>query len=141
MVKRDQKLVVKRTVTGLGLFAEEPIEAGKKIIEYVGPILTNEESNKKGGKYLMRLSSRLVIDGSPRTNTARFINHACKPNAEALISGKRVWIWSKRAIRAGEQITLDYGEEYFDDHIRPKGCKCEHCEKKGQWNGAGGRKG
>ena len=75
----------------------------------------------------MGINSKWSIDGSPRSNTARYINHSCRPNAEAYISGRRVWIWSKRAISAGEEITCDYGKEYFDEHIKPVGCKCEAC--------------
>jgi hypothetical protein len=67
------------------------------------------------------------IDGTPRSNLARYINHSCRPNAVAYVSGRRVWIWSKRAIEPGEEITYNYGKEYFDDHIRPVGCKCEKC--------------
>jgi SET domain-containing protein len=61
---------------------------------------------------------------------ARYINHSCKPNAEALISGRRVWIWSRKNIKAGEEIAYDYGKEYFDDIIKPMGCRCEKCGSK-----------
>ncbi len=127
MTKGKYRFAVKRSATGLGLFALEPIAAGKRIIEYTGPVLTHEEADKKGGKYLMTVDEKYVIDGSPRTNTARYINHSCRPNAKAYTSGVRVWVWSLRAIKAGEEITYDYGEEYFDDHIRPKGCQCAAC--------------
>lgn len=127
MSKREDKFVVKRTVTGLGLFALEPIPAGRRIIEYTGPLISNEEVEKSRGKYFFGVNSRWSIDGSPRSNLARYINHSCSPNAEAIISGRRVWIWSKRRIKAGEEITYDYGKEYFEDLIEPKGCKCRKC--------------
>ena len=128
MSKGNSKVAVKRTRTGLGLFALEPIPAWKRIIEYTGPLISNEEvERRKSGKYFMGINSKWSIDGSPRDNTARYINHSCRPNAEAYISGRRVWIWSKRDIKAGEEITYDYGKEYFDDHIKPVGCKCEAC--------------
>ncbi len=127
MTKGDRCFAVRRTVTGLGLFALEPIPVDKRIIEYIGPVLTREEADKKGGKYLMTIDEKYVIDGTPRSNTARYINHSCRPNAKAYASGVRVWIWSRRAIKAGEEITYDYGKEYFDDHIKPKGCKCAKC--------------
>jgi SET domain-containing protein len=104
-----------------------PIAADERIIEYTGPVLTNAEADRKGGKYLHIIDEKYVIDGSPRSNTARYINHSCRPNAKAYTTGVRVWIWSLRAIKAGEEITTNYGKAYFDDHIKPFGCKCRKC--------------
>ncbi len=125
MNKDNGKLAVKRTATGLGLFATKPMPAGKRIIEYIGKIITLDEANKSRSKYLFELDDERVIDGSARSNTARYINHSCEPNAEGLTTGKRVWIWLLRDVQAGEEITLDYGEEYMDTHI--KRCKCASC--------------
>ena len=127
MTRKNHRFAIKRTVTGLGLFALQPIPAGKRIIEYTGPLISNEEVEKKRGRYFFGVNTKWSIDGSPRSNTARYINHSCRPNAEALISGRRVWIWSKKAIKAGEEITYHYGKEYFDDLIKPVGCKCKKC--------------
>ena len=120
---------VRRTATGLGLFATKLIPKGKRIIEYTGLLITNEEvERRRRGKYFFGVDDKYSIDGSPRSNTARYINHSCLPNAEAIISSRRrIWIWSRRTIKPGEEITFDYGKEYFDDHIRPKGCKCPKC--------------
>ncbi len=126
------KLILKRSATGLGVFASEPIAAGKRIIEYVGPILTTEEVDRRRGKYFFEIDENFAIDGSARTNLARYFNHSCRPNAEAFVARRRVWIWSKRNIKPGEQITLNYGKAYFDDHIKPVGCKCEKCAGQGK---------
>jgi len=128
MTKGNHNLAVKRTSIGLGLFALQDIPVGQRIIEYTGPLISNDEvEERKFGKYFFRVNTKWVIDGSPRTNTARYTNHSCRPNSEAFISGYRIWIWSKERIKAGEEISLDYGEEYFDDHIKPDGCKCAGC--------------
>lgn len=128
MTLKQDEYRVKRTATGLGLFALKAIAKGKRIIEYTGPLISNEEVEKrKTGKYFFGVNTKWSIDGSPRSNIARYINHSCRPNAEALVSGHRVWIWSRKNIKAGEEITLDYGKEYFEDHIEPVGCKCEKC--------------
>lgn len=122
---------IKRTAHGLGFFTREPIPKGKRIIEYTGPMVSNAEVNKRNyGKYFFGINTKWSIDGSPRSNIARYINHSCRPNAEALQSGKRIWIWSRRAIKAGEEITYDYGKEYFDEHIKPFGCRCVKCTEK-----------
>ena len=130
MSSQKQKYAIKRTKAGLGLFAVEPIAKGKRIIEYTGPLITNEEFERRNGKYFFAVNSKWTIDGSPRTNVARYINHSCRPNSEALISGRRVWIWSKRNIKAGEEIAYDYGKDYFEDIIEPMGCRCEKCNSK-----------
>ena len=128
MTEGKHEYAVRRTTTGLGLFASEAIPAGRRIIEYTGPLVSNDEVERRNwGKYFFAVNTKWSIDGTPRSNTARYINHSCRPNAEAIVTGRRVWIWSKRRIKAGEEITYDYGKEYFDEHIKPVGCKCEKC--------------
>jgi SET domain-containing protein len=119
---------VKRAATGLGLFATEPIPKGTKIIEYVGPRISNQEVEKSSGKYFFGLNQQWSIDGSGRENIARYANHSCKPNADAIITRGRIWICSNRNIKAGEEITYHYGKEYFEGIIRDIGCKCPKCE-------------
>ena len=130
MSSQNHKYAIKRTRSGLGLFAVEPIPKGKRIIEYTGPLISNEEFERRNGKYFFAVNSKWTIDGSVRDNVARYINHSCRPNAEALLSGRRVWIWSKRNIKAGEEIAYDYGKDYFEDIIEPMGCRCEKCDSK-----------
>jgi len=130
MTRQNNHFAIKRTVTGLGLFTLKPIPADKKIIEYVGSILTTEEVAQRSGKYFFELDEKRAIDGSARSNLARYINHSCRPNAKGYTHGKRIWIWSLREIAAGEQITINYGKSYFDDHIKPVGCKCDKCAAK-----------
>lgn len=121
------KVKVRRSSAGLGLFADEDIKKGAIIIEYVGNRMPTAEANKKGGKYLFEVNTRTTIDGSPRWNIARYANYACKDNAEAVLHGSRVMIEAKRKILAGEEITYDYGKEYYDEFIRPHGCACASC--------------
>lgn len=130
MTLKKHSFAVRRTATGLGLFALEPISARKRIIEYTGPLISNEEVEKMRGRYFFGVNTKWSVDGSTRNNLARYINHSCRPNAEAIVTGKRIWIWSKRSIKAGEEITYDYGKEYFDDFIKPIGCKCIKCANK-----------
>ena len=130
MTKGNKLYTVKRAATGLGLFATDAIPAHKRIIEYVGQLITNKEVESRSGKYFFGVNTKWSIDGSARSNLARYINHSCKPNSEAFISGHRIWVWSKRNIKAGEEITINYGKEYFNDHIKPVGCKCDVCRHK-----------
>jgi hypothetical protein len=123
-----------RSRTGLGLFATKPIKKGTKIIRYFGPLLDSKNEKHDGieNKYLFELNNRWTIDGSVRKNIARYINHACKPNAESDVNARkrRVVIRAIRKIEPGEEINYDYGTDYFKAYLKPIGCKCDACEKK-----------
>lgn len=119
------KLKVKRSKAGLGLFADEDIPATVRIIEYVGNVCPS--TNEKENKYIFNVSSKIDIDGSPRWNTARYINHSCEPNAESQVKKGHVWIYSLREIKKGEEIMYDYGEDYFNKILKPMGCLCNKC--------------
>jgi SET domain-containing protein len=122
-------VAVKRSRAGLGLFAKTPFKRGELIIEYTGDIISTEEADRRGGKYLFILSDTLVIDGKDHKNLGRYINHGCKPNAEAETDEdeRKIRIHAKRAIKPGEEITYHYGKEYWNTHIKPHGCKCTSC--------------
>lgn len=109
MTLKNPRFVVKRTATGLGLFTLVPVPAGKRLIEYTGLLITAEEAHKSRSKYLFEVDEQRAIDGSARSNMAHYINHSCRPNAEGLSSRRRICIWSKKAIKAGEEITIHYG--------------------------------
>ena len=123
-----------RSRTGLGLFATKPIKKGAKIVRYFGPLLDSKNEKHDGieNKYLFELNNRWTIDGSVRKNIARYINHACKPNAESDVNARkrRVVIRAIKKIEPGEEINYDYGTDYFKAYLKPIGCKCDACEKK-----------
>src|ERR1041385_2739546 len=123
----EQSFQVRRSKTGLGMFATKFILKGTRIIEYTGPRISNEKVEKSRGKYFFGVNRKWSIDGSGRDNIARYINHSCQPNADAIISRGRVWIWARKNIRPGEEIVYDYGREYFDGIIKDIGCRCEKC--------------
>lgn len=128
---KKQKYQVKRSIAGLGLFATEPMKRGDFIIEYTGELISTDEANRRGGKYLFVVSDAKTIDGKGRDNIARYINHSCAPNAEAELDedALRVRIYAKKKILPGEEIFYDYGTEYWDEHIKPYGCRCLSCTK------------
>lgn len=120
-----------RSLTGFGLFATEEIGKGDFIIEYTGPKLTNAQADERAhSRYLFELNARWTIDGAPRSNTARYINHACRPNAEPYITRGQIKIRAKKRILPGEEITYNYGKAHFDEFIKPKGCLCTSCREK-----------
>lgn len=113
-----------RSGTGQGLFAAVSIKKGDFILEYTGTKIPTVLADISKSRYLFEIDSEWTIDGSPRSNIARYINHSCEPNAEAEIHDGKILISAVRDIEGGEEVTIDYDTEYFDEFIRPVGCKC-----------------
>jgi len=131
MTKEErQKFAVKRSSAGLGLFARVPFKKDEFVIEYTGEIIPNAVADERGNRYIFEISSRRSIDGSTRKNLARYLNHSCKPSCEAEIDGSRVMIYALCGIREGEELTYHYGKDYFEEFIKPVGCRCAHCSGK-----------
>jgi SET domain-containing protein len=118
---------VGRSRTGLGLFATAPIDKGDFIVRYWGRRIPSKVADELDTRYLFEINSRWTIDGSNRRNIARYINHSCRPNAEADITKGVIKIWAIRNIKIGEEITYHYGSGYFETFIKPAGCKCVAC--------------
>ena len=112
--------------TGRGVFAEEVIPKGSCIIEYTGRPATAAEQEANTGKYLFWTGTRTMINGNIKGNRARFINHSCVPNCEVDLKKKRIFVFALRDIQKGEELTYDYGPEYFDMHLKDR-CLCQKC--------------
>ncbi|MGA9429598.1 MAG: SET domain-containing protein [Xanthobacteraceae bacterium] len=125
---------VGRAATGLGLFAAKPIAKKDYIVTYRGRRITTAEAQRRerrfGAKYMFEIDRRWTIDGASRRNLGRYLNHSCDPNAEAVLRASQLVFVALRAIAPGEEITLDYGEEYFELYIKPLGCRCAACARK-----------
>ena len=128
MGRSNDLAIVKRSKAGLGLFATSRIPKGTKIVQYTGEIISDEDEELISGKYLFDLDDEYTIDGRGWDNLGRYVNHSCRPNASAMVINGEAWIIAKRKITEGEEITFDYGQAYFDQHIKPIGCKCVKCD-------------
>lgn len=117
--------VVKKALAGRGLFATAGFRRNERIIEYVGEEVAYESA--RNTKYLIEIDDRTVIDGSCHSNKARYLNHSCRPNAQAYIVGRKIFIHARRRILPGEEITIDYGPDYWNEYIAPRGCRCLPC--------------
>jgi SET domain-containing protein len=122
-------LKVKRSSSGLGLFALRAIKKGETIIEYVGRRISAKDSLGKSNRYIFNVSRTVDIDGSPRFNTARYINHSCRPNCEAINKKGQIFIVAKKSIKSGEELSYNYGREYFNEYIKPYSCRCLKCDR------------
>ena len=115
------------------MFATRPIKRGAYIATYRGRVIPDEEAERRearGARYMFELTKTKTIDGSPRWNIARYINHSCKPNARPVGRNGGIVIVADRRIEAEEEITYSYGKEYLQYFIESGGCKCAACRKK-----------
>ncbi len=126
-----KKFVVGRGTHGLGLFTKIQFKKGDLVTEYTGEKITTDEANIRGGQYLFELNDNWVIDGRDRKNDSRYINHSCRPNCYPEIDEdeKHILIYAKRGIKIGEELTYDYGKEFWNTHIKTKGCRCAKCSE------------
>lgn len=125
--KKLTHIQIKRSSAGLGLFALAPIKKNTTIIEYIGERVSTKKSDELDNRYIFSVNSRYDIDGSPRYNTARYINHSCRPNCEAINRRGRIFIVAKKNIKEGQELTYNYGKNYFEGFIKEAGCRCEKC--------------
>ena len=127
---------VGRSATGLGLFATKAIARGAPIVSYRGPRIPTREAHERegrfGAKYMFELNRTWTIDGSPRWNLGRYANHSCRPNTEPVAHKGRVKLVALRLIKPGEEITFDYGAEYFALFFKKSGCRCAGCRAKAE---------
>ncbi|MSO67961.1 MAG: SET domain-containing protein [Pseudolabrys sp.] len=122
-----------RARTGLGLFATRPIKKRSRIVEYKGLLLGKKAAAKAectSNLYLYEINKRWTIDGTPRSNVARYANHSCNPNAETHDVKRRVFIRALRNIKPGEEIVYDYGIDYLRNVIGRSNCQCSRCRKR-----------
>ncbi len=113
-------------IHGRGVFANRDIATGTRLIEYRGERIISSEAARRygdnsslGATYLFAVNVIWLIDGQSGGNSARFINHSCDPNCDAVIHVNidgderrdRVFIESRRRVRVGEEICFDYALE------------------------------
>ena len=132
MSRYDHPLVTfkKSPIHGTGGFARVDLRRGKRIIEYVGHRLTKAEGQvelDKGNAYIFIRDELIDVDGSVEWNPARFLNHSCEPNCESGIVRGHIWLYARRAIKAGEELTYNYGYGSADYQDYPCHCGASTC--------------
>src|SRR5271166_5085888 len=126
----SRHLRIARSRAGLGLFARVPIRKGQFIMRYSGRKIRTETADDLDTRYLFEINTRWTIDGATRRNTARYINHSCRPNAEVYFVKHVIKIRAIRNIKPGDEITYHYGRNYVEAFIKPVGCRCLACARK-----------
>ena len=134
-------------IHGNGIFATAPIRKGTRLIQYRGRLRSHEEVDRvyaddvdSGHTFLFTLNDEYVIDANVDGNDARWINHSCDPNCEAVHAEDEggdpgqdaIYIESVRAIKPGEELTYNYGIRLADAHTtKLKKLWACHCGSKG----------
>lgn len=111
-------------IQGWGLYAEEDIPANRKVIEYTGEKLNprqRQTREREGSKDLFILDHYWTLDGSVCGSGAEFVNHSCDPNLICRIVKGHILYFSRREIRKGEELTVDYNYDDTDEFMR---CVC-----------------
>jgi SET domain-containing protein len=125
-------------IQGRGVFAVRRIPKDTWIVQYTGEIITHEESDRRYDDeamdrhhtFLFILDHDHVVDATVGGSDARYINHSCEPNCEAVLEedDREIWIVAVRDIQAGEELTYDYGftveMESRDEARRRYPCRC-----------------
>lgn len=131
-----RRFAVRRSgIHGRGVFALTNIPKGERIIEYTGERLSHAEADRRyarmhdGSSHTMLMSTdEVVIDATRRGSSARWINHSCAPNCEAIDDDGRVFIEARRDIREGEELGYDYAliveERHTEKLKREHACYC-----------------
>jgi uncharacterized protein len=123
-------------IQGCGAFATRRIRKGTRLIEYTGERITPSEADARYDDdrsehphvLLFTVDKRTVIDAGVGGNEARYFNHSCEPNCEAVTEKGRVYFETLRTIAAGEELTYDYQLERGGWHTaeweRRYACRC-----------------
>lgn len=127
-----RRIVARRSpIHGNGVFAAVDIPAGTRVCEYRGKLITHAQADKRypgnsdsGHTFLFTLNERYVLDANENGNIARWINHSCAPNCQSFLKEDaggdrrrdRVLIEAVRDIKAGEELSYDYGITLEEKH-------------------------
>lgn len=122
-------------VHGRGVFAARNVSADTFLIEYEGERISEKEASRRHGTdpenpfhtFFFSLESGKLIDGGDNGNDARWINHACEPNCEAREEKGRVYIYTVRDVKRGEEFNYDYGLVIDDERYTKKLKKNYEC--------------
>jgi SET domain-containing protein len=133
--RSTRRVSVRRSpIQGRGMFALRPIRKGARVIEYIGERISHREADRRHTSedgwsphtMLFIVDGKTVIDATSRGNSARWINHSCRPNCEAVDDAGRIYIEAIRDIRPGDELTYDYNLRLDDPHT-PAAKKAHAC--------------
>lgn len=131
-MKPDTFEVRPSRIHGRGVFARRPLPAHRKIGELTGEIISVREARRRARDAevvaIVEFEDDKALDATT-DGCLRYVNHSCGPNTYMRRIGHRVEFYSLRRIRAGEELTCDYGETHHDGKL-PCRCGSPQCREK-----------
>lgn len=125
----DALYVGRSRFAGKGLFAGTRIAARAKIGDYEGEVIGLREARRRArGRSIVAIVEldRHALDATGWKHGFRFINHSCDPNVFIRCTPERAEFYARRSIRAGEELTCDYGESQHNGTL-PCRCGAANC--------------
>jgi SET domain-containing protein len=123
-----RKLVLFRSkIQGRGVKAGENIPARTLVIEHTGRLMNRKQyrefrlNDTRKHTYVWGINDYWCMDGAVGGSGAEFVNHSCDPNLRVVFHGRRIYYYSRRAIKKGEELTIDY---HFPASRYPAPCRC-----------------
>ena len=138
---RQNVVLARSKIQGLGLYAARDLEKHQMIIEYIGEVIRSDltdirekkyESQNRG-IYMFRLDDDRVLDATMCGGMARYINHCCEPNCVTetveVDRDNHIIIFANRRISRGEELSYDYKFDFEDENKIPCLCGAQKCRK------------
>jgi SET domain-containing protein len=113
-----------------GVIADQKIPRNQYVIEYTGVLLNQAQTKKlEDHTYVWQIGwnerpSYWSIDGRTNGSGAEYVNHSCDPNLQVWFIGRRVYYISRRPIKKGEELTIDYSFDWSEDPNDITKCSC-----------------
>ena len=138
---RQNVVLARSGIQGLGLYAARDLEKHQMIIEYIGEVIRSELTDirekryedQNRGIYMFRLDEERVLDATMSGGMARYINHSCNPNCVTetveVDRDLHIIIFANRRIARGEELCYDYKFDFEDDNKIPCLCGAKNCVK------------
>ena len=125
--KPGRRFIVRHShIHGRGVFALKTIPKGARLMEYLGERITHAEADRRYAKehetsphtMLFAVNEKVVIDATKKGNSARFVNHSCSPNCEAIEEDGRIFIETMKPVKPGQELTYDYNLVLEERHTK-----------------------
>ncbi|MET0645589.1 MAG: SET domain-containing protein-lysine N-methyltransferase [Pyrinomonadaceae bacterium] len=120
-------------IHGRGLFAVAEVAARRKLGELGGELITQREARRRArgavSVKMVEFEDGTALDATRLGGPFGYVNHSCEPNVFMRRYRGRVEFYALRRLKAGEELTCDYGETHHDGKLP---CRCGSARCRGR---------